>query len=580
MEKNCLLVAVNAKYIHTNLAIRYLKAFCLPKYSAIQLQEHTINDNIDNILRQIYKSGSDIYGFSCYIWNIDVVLKLCSSLKKLKPEAVIILGGPEVSFDSEMLLAKHDFIDYIVRGEGEETLLELLRLLNGDIQDIASIPGVTYRKSDRILANHERSLLKALDAIPFPYDNLDELDTKIIYYETSRGCPFNCQYCLSSTLHGVRYFSIERVKQELKLFIEKGVKQVKLVDRTFNCNKKHSLEIIRYVIELNGKTNFHFEIAADLLDEEMISILSEAPKDMFQFEIGVQSTNPAALREISRAMDLSRVKQNVKALQKAQNSHMHLDLIAGLPFEDLESFKRSFDEVHELMPDMLQLGFLKLLKGSGIRERAEEYQILYNEFNPYEVLCTKWISFDELTMLKEVEQLLELYYNSGRFKHSLGYIFEKHYTSYFSFYESLSHYWRSSGLYNASHSTRELYNILCRFAEQQGMMSLALNELIKLDWLMFYGNGTMPESIKRYPHGEVKNAVQEYIKNSREISSALFEGQDIDSKSLLKSIYYEVFYTSVLTNPEAEEKCIVFFRKDAVGDLHHITKKLSEVLEK
>lgn len=578
MKKSCLLVAVNAKYIHTNLAVRYLKAFCKPWYNNIQMQEHTINDNSDNVLKQIHKSGCEIYAFSCYIWNIDVVLKLSSSLKKINPQAVIVLGGPEVSFDSERLMEQHPFIDYIVRGEGEETLLELLQYLNGDLKEIDSILGVTYRKSTGIASNPERGLLKSLDVIPFSYDDLDALDTKIIYYETSRGCPFNCQYCLSSTLHGVRFFSIDRIRYELKLFISRGVKQVKLVDRTFNCNKKHSLEIIRYIIELNGKTNFHFEIAADLLDEEMISVLAMAPKDMFQFEIGVQSTNPEALKEISRATDLNKVKQNVKALQQAQNSHMHLDLIAGLPYEDLDSFRRSFDEVHELMPDMLQLGFLKLLKGSGIRERSVEYQIQYNDFNPYEVLSTKWISFDELSMLKEVEQLLELYYNSGRFKHSLKYIFDKHYPSYFGFYKDFSDYWHSSGLYAVSHSIRELYNILCRFAEQQGIMSLALNELIKLDWLMFYGNGTMPENLKRYPHGEIKNIIQEYIKKNPKVSNALFGRQDIDYRSLLKSVFYEVFYTDVMANPEVLENWIVFFRKDENGNLHHFTQKLSEAL--
>lgn len=578
MRKSCLLVAVNAKYIHTNLAVRYIKAFCQPHYSNIIYQEHTINDNIENILRQLHKSRCDIYAFSCYIWNIDMVLKLCSSLKKVNPEAIIILGGPEVSFDSEETMEQHPFIDYVVRGEGEETMLELLQCISSEKLDLAAVTGLTYRSSDTIISNPDRSLIKDLDIIPFPYDDLDKLDTKIIYYETSRGCPFNCQYCLSSTLHGVRYFSMNRIKQELKLFIDKGVKQVKLVDRTFNCNKQHSLEIIRYIMEQKGKTNFHFEIGADLLDDEMIAVLFQAPKDMFQFEIGVQSTNSKALREISRAMDLQKVKDNVKALQRARNSHMHLDLIAGLPFEDFESFKESFDEIHALIPDMLQLGFLKLLKGSGIRARADEYDIRYNDFNPYEVLSTKWISFDELSILKEIEQLLELYYNSGRFRHSLQYIFKKNYPSFFSFYESLSDYWLRTKLYEASHSTRELYNILHRFAELRGTMSLALNELIKLDWLMFYGNGTMPEAIIRYPHGEVKNAIQDYIKNNPEVSSALFEHQEIESKSLLKSIYYEVFYTPVLTDPETEEKWVLFFRKDQNGELHHFAKRLSEVL--
>ncbi len=476
-------------------------------------------------------------------------------------------------------MLQHDFIDYIIRGEGEETLLELLEYLNGDKSDIKSIAGLTYRASATIIYNEERRLLKNLDVIPFPYDNLLQLDTKIIYYETTRGCPFNCQYCLSSTLNGVRYFSMDKIKKDLKLFIDSGVKQVKLVDRTFNCKKSHSLEIIKYIISKNGKTNFHFEIAADLLDEEMISVLAEAPKYMFQFEIGVQSTNPQALKEISRTMDLAKVKQNVLALQKLHNSHLHLDLIAGLPFEDIDSFHRSFDEIHKLMPDMLQLGFLKLLKGSGLRARAEEYDLQYNEFNPYEVLNSKWISYEELTKLKEIEQILELYYNSGRFKHSLRYIFEKHYSSYFKFYESLSDYWRSNGLYFASQSTKELYNILYTFAELEGFMSLELNELIKLDWLLYFGNSIIPSSIKRYPIGNVQRLLQDYIKKDSVVAEALFTNEDIISKSLKKGIFYEVFYTDVLSNPANKQELVIFFGKDSEGKLHYFPKMLSEVID-
>lgn len=578
MKKSCLLIAVNAKYIHTNLAVRYLKAFCQSHYSNIQLREFSINDHIDNILKEIYTTECYIYAFSCYIWNIDMILKLCSSLKKINPKAIIVLGGPEVSFDSEELLYKYAFIDYIIRGEGEETLLELLECLDGQNLDIKSVAGLTYRASEKIICNEERRLLENLDVIPFPYDDLSQLNNKIIYYETTRGCPFNCQYCLSSTIKGVRFFPMDRIKKELKLFIDNGVKQVKLVDRTFNCNKNHSLEIIRYIISQKGKTNFHFEIAADLLDEETISVLAEAPKGMFQFEIGVQSTNPKAIKEISRVMDLEKVKQNVLALQSIQNSHLHLDLIAGLPFEDLDSFHKSFDEVHKLMPDMLQLGFLKLLKGSGLRAKAKEYELQYNEFNPYEVLSSKWISYKELNRLKEIEEILELYYNSGRFKHSLGYIFNKSCFSYFDFYKSFSDYWRSNGLYSVSQSTKELYSILYSFAELHGFMSLELNELIKLDWLLYFGNGAIPGSIKRYPIGDIQKLLQDYIKNTTVVADKLFQNEDIISKSLKKGIFYEVFYTDVLESPYTRQETIIFFGKDSEGKLQYFPMKLSEVI--
>jgi radical SAM superfamily enzyme YgiQ (UPF0313 family) len=578
MEKNCLLIGVNAKYIHTNLAIRYLKAYCYKQYQNIQLKEFSINDSLSNVLKEVYRYDTHIYAFSCYIWNIDMVLKLCSSLKKLNPNAAIILGGPEVSFDAEELMTAHQYIDYIIRGEGEETLLELLQLLNGDRESHSDILGLTYRVMSLPISNTDRPLLHNLDIIPFPYENLEELNNKIIYYETSRGCPFSCQYCLSSILHGVRYFSMERIKQDIKLFIDLGIKQVKLVDRTFNCNKLHSLEIIKYVMQLGSKTNFHFEIGADLLDDEMIAVIAQAPKDMFQFEIGVQSTNHMALREISRAMNIDKVKQNVLSLQKANNCHLHLDLIAGLPYEDFNSFGKSFDEVQKLMPDMLQLGFLKLLKGSGVRDRAQEYGIEFNGFSPYEVLKTKWISYDEIIVLKEIEHILELYYNSGRFKKSLNYLFHNHYSSFFQFYMDFAVYWRKNSLFAASQSTKELYNILYGFVESKKLISIPLNELIKLDWLLYYNNGNMPSNLKRFDHSKVKNAIQNYIKANDEIVSNLFPDEDFYNKSLMKSIYYEVFFTDVLNFTEDEEKYIVFFAKANNGEIRTFSKLLSDVI--
>lgn len=560
MKKNCLLIGINAKYIHTNLAIKYLQSYVQPHYDDIKTREFSINDNLSSILKEIYREEIHIYAFSCYIWNIDMVLKLCSSLKKLNPTAAILLGGPEVSFDAEELMGEHSFVDYIIRGEGEEAFLELLTALS-QAADLSKVAGLTFRNGDQIVSAPERPLLQSLDNIPFPYDDFEQLKNKILYYETSRGCPFNCQYCLSSTLHGVRYFPMERIKREIKLLVDLGIKQIKLVDRTFNCNKQHSMEIIKYIIELDGKTNFHFEIGADLLDDEIISLLGHAPKDMFQFEIGVQSTNQLALKEVSRTMDLNKVKQNVLALQKSRKSHMHLDLIAGLPYENYESFGQSFDEIHALLPDMLQLGFLKLLKGSGLRARAKEYEIEYNSFNPYEVLKTKWVSFAELNKLKEIEQLLELYYNSGRFKHSLGYLFCTHYASYFSFYEAFAGHWKAKGLFKAAQSTKEQYNILYRFAESTGIMTTALNELIKLDWLLYFNNGSIPEMLQRYPHGSIKNQLVQYQKN------------------IPGSSFYEVFYTDVINNPEFKQDTAVFFTKSDSETPQHVAIPLHDIIK-
>jgi hypothetical protein len=299
---------------------------------------------------------------------------------------------------------------------------------------------------------------------------------------------------------------------------------------------------------------------------------------MFQFEIGVQSTNQTALNEVSRAMNLDKVKKNVTALQQAHNSHMHLDLIAGLPYEDFKSFARSFDEVHELLPDMLQLGFLKLLKGSGIRNRAKEYGIEYNSFNPYEVLKSKWISYEELVVLKEVEHILELYYNSGRFKDSLCYIFKNHYSSFFQFYMDFADYWRENALFAASQSTKELYNILHGFAKSKDIMHMSLNELIKLDWLLYYNNGNMPDSLHRYDHSKVKNTLQNYIRNNTTMIDKLLPHDKMDSKSLSKSIYYEVFFTDVLKNPTLNQEYVVFFGKAAPNEVNTISIKLSEII--
>lgn len=567
MQQHCLLIAINTKYIHTNLAVRYLERYSRLRQRSLEVMEFSINDSLGSILGKIYSGSRKVYAFSCYIWNIDMVLKLCSSIKRLNPEAAILLGGPEVSFDASQLLAQHPYIDYILRGEGEESLPELLQLLGAKNADLSTVKGLTYREADTVIDNPDRPLMQDLDIIPFPYEDLSLLQNKIIYYETSRGCPFNCQYCLSSTIHGVRTFSMERIKEDIRRFVEHGVKQVKLVDRTFNCNKKHSLEILRYIIGLGGKTNFHFEIAADLLDEEMLCVLAAAPKDMFQFEIGVQSTNEAALREISRAMSLDRVKSNVRALQQAKNSHLHLDLIAGLPYEDYTSFGKSFDEIHQLKPDMLQLGFLKLLKGSGLRKRAEEYGIEYNAFNPYEVLKTRWISFEELLKLKEIEHLLELYYNSGRFRNSLSYLFGRHYFSYFAFYEAFAAFWQAQGLYEASQSTRELYNILWDFAEAQGILCTALNELIKLDWLLYYNNGNMPARLKRYDHTGVKTAIQEFIKASGTAFAPQLSQEELSPKNLLKQVTYEVFYTDVLEDPTRQCETVVFLSRKPEGNL-------------
>ncbi|HYF83236.1 MAG TPA: B12-binding domain-containing radical SAM protein [Clostridia bacterium] len=566
MQKKILLSAVNAKYIHSNLAIRYLKKYCEAQIEGINIAEFSINDNINNILKQLYNSGADIYGFSCYIWNISLMRSICSSLKKAKPDAVIILGGPEVSYDSASILRDNPFIDYVVVGEGEETLLDLLGCITDGKCNISSIPGIAYREGANVVINQKRPLIACLDAIPFPYDSFDEFENKIVYYETSRGCPFNCQYCLSSTIHGVRYLSIDRIRQDIKGFINAGVRQVKLVDRTFNCDIDRSIEIMQYIMELKSTTNFHFEIAADLINERFLQTVEKAPEGMFQFEIGVQSTNPMTLSEIDRTMNFGKVGQNVRKLLAFKNAHIHLDLIAGLPYEDIKSFEKSFNDVYDFKPDMLQLGFLKLLKGSGIRESCVEYGMEHHDFPPYEVISTKWLSYKELLVLKDIENVLEQYYNSGRFKHTLDFLLMSLAVTPFDFYHRLSDYWNSKGHFNSSKGVSELYTILKHFVADQyaGRLDSAgcslLNEYLKLDWLLYSRSGSMPESIDRYNHALLKDRLQEYLNDSVINMEGFEEYKNMPMRELLKHIGYEVFAWNIFGITPSPDETAMFYK--------------------
>lgn len=587
MNNNVLLSAVNAKYIHSNLAVRCLQKYCAPYIQGISIAEFSINDNTGSILKRLFRSGAGIFGFSCYIWNISLVLDICSSLKKILPDCVIILGGPEVSYDPAALLEDNASIDFIVAGEGEQTLLELLQYIASGQPALGQIPGVAFRCGNKAVINPPRPLIASLDEIPFPYDSFDELDNKIIYYETSRGCPFNCQYCLSSIIHGVRYLSMERIRQDIRSFAEAGIKQVKLVDRTFNCSIERSVEIMRYIIRLNPSMNFHMEIAADLINEQFLEIVKNAPPGMFQFEIGVQSTNPRTLAEIKRVMDFDKVSYNVRKLSDYGNAHLHLDLIAGLPYEDMESFKKSFNDVYSLKPDMLQLGFLKLLKGSGIRERSSEYGMEHHDFPPYEIISTKWLSYGELLELKDIEHVLELYGNSGRFRHTLDFLLESVETSPFDFYRLLAWYWNGKGFFDASRGMNELYSIMKRFVEEvlfhkQNPHKLKLlNEYLKLDWLLYSRTGNMPEAIERFDHSVVKAELQSYLKDNIAYIPGFEAFGGMSARELLKHVGYEVFTMDVLAAEPVEKDIAVFYtlKQDTSGRKQLFTAiPLSKVL--
>ncbi|MGE5544098.1 MAG: DUF4080 domain-containing protein, partial [Bacillota bacterium] len=438
---DCVLVltTLNSQYVHSNLAIRYLAGVAQQLDQAHLVMEFTINESLDHILRSLVRAHPEMVAFSCYIWNIEDTVKLAQNMKKVLPSVVIVVGGPEVSYDSVRFLNDNPSIDMVVRGEGEETFRELLLAWRQGLSG-EGIAGLTWRQGEHICENPSRELEVDLNSVPMPYGTDPVLpDGRIVYYETSRGCPFNCSYCLSSTIRGVRYFPLDRVRREISALVAAGVSQIKFVDRSFNCHPNRALEIMRFLADLPGETNFHFEIVADALTSEMLELLARVKPGRFQFEIGVQSTNPNTLTRINRHQDLTRMADNIKLLTERKNIHIHLDLIAGLPEEDYQSLAKSFNWVYDLQPDYFQLGFLKLLKGTAIREEAPRWDYVCKDYPPYEVLANRWLSFDEISTLKIIDDLLQRYYNSHVFGHTLAYCIPRLFTgNAFRFYEALA----------------------------------------------------------------------------------------------------------------------------------------------
>lgn len=457
-----LLVAVNAKYIHSNPAVYSLKRFAGEYTDAVEIAEYTINNRMEDILEDIYRRKPDAIGFSCYIWNIGMVEKLMGELHKLLPKLPVFLGGPEVTYDADKLLRKYPYLTGIFIGEGEATFAQVVKYyVKKNPESLEDIPGLMLRSG----MTPERKPLNLTD-VPFLYDDMAPFTNRIIYYETQRGCPFRCSYCLSSIDKTVRFRDIEVVKKELAFFLEKKVKQVKFVDRTFNCNHDHAMAVWQYLYEYdNGVTNFHFEIAGDILREDEIALVAKMRPGLVQFEIGVQSTNTDTLREIRRVMDIEKLKQVVAALKAAHNVHIHLDLIAGLPYEDYDSFARSFDDVYAMEPEQLQLGFLKVLKGSYMAEMAESYGLVYTDYAPYEVLYTNWLSFTEICRLKRIEEMVEIYYNSGQFAHSLPVMIADFGQGAFAFYEALAAFYEEQGFFVETPSRIYRYQALLSFAK-------------------------------------------------------------------------------------------------------------------
>ena len=447
-----ILAAVNAKYIHSNLAVYSLRAFAKAYVSETKILEYTINQQMDEILMDLYREKPDLLCFYCYIWNVDYVEELAREIKKIFPETILWLGGPEVSYDAVDVLTRLRQVTGVMKGEGEETFLELLEYYHGRRETLEEIAGITFRTENGEIRENEWRDVMDLSRVPFVYEDLSLFEHKIIYYETSRGCPYRCSYCLSSVDKCLRF-------RDLNL--------VKFVDRTFNCHHTHAKEIWRYLLEHdNGVTNFHFEVSADLLDEEELELISRMRPGLIQLEIGVQSTNPDTIRKIRRTMNFKRLSEVTKQIKTMGNTHQHLDLIAGLPMEDYESFGKSFDDVYALGPDQLQLGFLKVLKGSYMQEHAREYGLIYKDRPPYEVLGTNWLSYGEIARLKQIEEMVEVYYNSGQFSHTLDWLVLE-FDSPFSMYKALGSYYEENGLFKRNHTRIARYEILSAFIRKQ-----------------------------------------------------------------------------------------------------------------
>ena len=513
--------------------MRYLKAFTKDLDFQGDIKEFSINDRVENTLEGIIEEKPDVVAFSCYIWNMEFVNRLAELIKLVDPKIEILYGGPEVSYEGKEFLENHKG-EYVIVGEGEKTFREfvLYKLGEGKIEDIK---GLNYKRDGKVFENPKRPEMD-MNELVFPYTYEEDINNKIVYYEASRGCPFKCKYCLSSVMHGVRFLDVERVKKELKYFMERGLKLVKFVDRTFNCNREYTVELLKYLSEQDTETRFHFEVAADLLTEEQIEILNNAPKGRFQLEVGVQTTNNEVLHNINRYITYENIKEKVLKVAAGKNVMQHLDLIAGLPGEDLESFKKSFNDVHAIRPDEIQLGFLKLLKGSSMREEAEKWGIVYSPYAPYEIIRSKDISYEELLLLKKVEAMVDKYYNSCKFNNVIKF-FLNIYDKPFDFYYDLAMFFEEKGNFKRSIGNVEYYKILLDFylekigGEDEGLFK----EVLKFDYLCFNKKRWLPDFLVRTITKEDEQNIKDSFDRQMPFKKAHIEKFEIDIINYIKN---------------------------------------------
>ncbi|WP_059173748.1 B12-binding domain-containing radical SAM protein [Bacillus sp. FJAT-27445] len=534
---------LNAKYIHTNLAIRYLKAYAEPEFN-IELVEYTIKDPAMNIVSDLIARMPDVIGFSCYIWNIEETIKVISMIKKINPAIAIVLGGPEVTYDTAQWLERLSAADYIVIGEGEAAYKELLQELESGAPNLGKVPGLAYRQNGQVKINLQSGKLD-LKEIPSPYqfpEDIEHLGKRVTYIETSRGCPFNCQFCLSSIEVGVRYFDREKIKEDIRYLMANGAKTIKFVDRTFNISRSYAMEMFRFLIDehLPG-TVFQFEITADIMRPEVIEFLNhEAPKGLFRFEIGVQSTNEYTNELVMRKQNFDKLKRTVTMVKEGGKIDQHLDLIAGLPEENYQSFRKTFNDVFEMRPEELQLGFLKMLRGTGVRLRADEHEYIFMDQAPYEILGNNVLPFEDIIRIKQVEDVLEKYWNSHRMDTTIEYLITREFESPFDFFQEFGAFWDQKGWARIGHQLEDLFKRLRSFLISRNTQNLEVAEgLMMFDYLSRQKySPRKPWWEKRFDKKGRSLLYQRLLANP-EIAGQSFEGLNLSEKDMYKHTILE-----------------------------------------
>lgn len=563
-RSDCVILStLNATYLHTCLALYSLQAFCHPRTNReIRIMEFTINQLPGDILGEIYLQRPAILAFSCYIWNIEPILKICDDYKKAAPTTIIILGGPEVSFDPGRILEQNPGVDYVVSGEGETVLAQLLAALDNQL-DLDSLPGISYRGDQhQVCLNPSREELTSLDDLPFPYDrDRDDLTDKIIYYESSRGCPFRCSYCLSGSSRGVRILSLERVKSDLDVLLSLPVREIKFVDRTFNLDENRTRAIIEHILSSPGQVMAHFEIDAGLFSEAMLDFLATIPASRFNFEIGIQSTYPPALQAVHRRQDWERLRRNIIRLMTAGNIHIHLDLIAGLPGEDLVRFKKSFDMVYNLQPHMLQLGFLKILKGSPLEHDSDRLGYVFQSYPPYQVISTPVLEYGDILTLTRMESLLDRYYNSGEMTVALDYITTCIYEGRAAdFFQDFAACWTARGWWGRGHKKEALYSFLGSFIEHHHPVHLdQVDERLKYDYLLHNHRYTLPKGLTSHNPDDINQILYGYTRNKDFVHRWLPQLEGRSRREIKKLLHIEFFRFTDHEGAARETKLIFIY---------------------